>query len=224
MDIKKYAIIVAGGSGTRVGGALPKQFMLLKGKPVLYYSIHTFLQTFPDCEIILVLPEEHIGKGQEIIDAYFSDNKIKITIGGRTRFHSTQCGLALVETEDCIVFVHDAARPLVSSKVLKTCLLGAMETGSAIPVMDCTDSMRIVTEAGNEAFDRTKLKVVQTPQTFHGKIILSSFFNIDYKDWFTDEASVVEAFGLKLTLVEGDAKNFKITNPADFIVAEAMME
>ena len=112
--MNKYAVIVAGGNGSRMNSNTPKQFMLLKGKPVLYYAINTFLQTYSDCKIILVLAEEHIGMGQEIIDAFFDYDRIQITVGGRTRFHSVQNGLAKIEENDCIIFVHDAVRPLLS--------------------------------------------------------------------------------------------------------------
>ena len=219
----KYVIIVAGGNGSRMNSDVPKQFLMLKGKPVLYYSINTFLKTFDDCKIILVLAEEHIGKGQEIVDAFFDYNRIKITKGGRTRFHSVQNGLAQIEHEDCIVFVHDAARPMLSSDLLHRCYDTVMEYGSAIPVVSCKDSVRVITDEGNEAVERSTIKLVQTPQVFHGKILLPAFFNIDFKDKFTDEASVVEAFGLKVSLVEGEESNIKITNPTDLIIVESLL-
>ncbi len=221
--MKKFAIIVAGGNGSRMNSSTPKQFLLLKNKPVLFYAINTFLTTFSDCRIILVLPEEHVGVGQEIIDAFFDYKSIQIVIGGRTRFHSVQNGLALVDEEDSVVFVHDAVRPLVSADLIQKCYDSVLQFGTAIPVVDCKDSMRIVVENGNEAFDRNTIKLVQTPQAFHGKIILPAFFGIDYKDRFTDEASVVEAFGLKVALVEGDDENIKITKSTDLLIAEAIL-
>jgi 2-C-methyl-D-erythritol 4-phosphate cytidylyltransferase len=220
--MKKYVVIVAGGIGNRMNNSIPKQFLLLKGKPVLYYAIHTFLQTFDDCKIILVLPEEHIAAGQEIIDAFFDYTRIRIVVGGRTRFHSVQNGLAQVDDESSIVFVHDAVRPMVSSALIYRCLAAVIELGTAIPVIDCKDSVRVINEDGNEAIERSNVKLVQTPQAFHGKILLPAF-NIDYKDKFTDEASVVEAFGLKVTLVEGEEHNIKITKPADLIIAESIL-
>ncbi len=219
--MKKFAVIVAGGTGTRMNHTTPKQFLLLKGKPVLYYTIHSFLQAYDDLQIILVLPEEHIAAGQEIIDAFFDYSRIQITIGGRTRFHSVQNGLQLVN-EEAIVFVHDAVRCLVSVDLIKRCYEAAMETGSAIPVIDSKDSVRIITEDGNEALERNFIKLVQTPQTFHSKILLPAY-QIDYKDKFTDEATVVEAFGLKVQLVEGEENNFKITRPVDLVMAEHLL-
>jgi 2-C-methyl-D-erythritol 4-phosphate cytidylyltransferase len=220
--MKKYVVIVAGGNGSRMNSPMPKQFLLLKGKPILYYALNTFLQTFDDAKIILVLPEEHIAAGQEIIDAFFDYNRIDIVIGGRTRFHSVQNGLAKVDDEDSIIFVHDAVRPMVSSALLYRCLASAIEYGTAIPVVDCKDSVRIVNEDGNEAIERNYVKLVQTPQVFHGKILLPAF-NIDYKDKFTDEASVVEAFGLKVALVAGEEENIKVTKPSDLLLAETFI-
>jgi len=219
--MKKYAIIVAGGSGSRMNSTVPKQFMLLKGKPVLYYTIDAFLKAYDDCKIILVLPEDHVAAGQEIIDAFFDYSRIQIAIGGRTRFHSVQNGLQLID-EEGIVFVHDAVRCMVSKSLIQRCYEAVLHYGSAVPVIASKDSVRILTNEGNEALDRTFVKLVQTPQTFYSKILLPAF-NIDYKDKFTDEATVVEAFGLKVHLVEGEENNFKITLPVDLELAERLM-
>jgi 2-C-methyl-D-erythritol 4-phosphate cytidylyltransferase len=220
--MKKYAIIVAGGSGTRMGGSVPKQFMLLKDKPVLYYSIKTFLETYIDLQVILVLPVEYTDMGQEIIDAYFDKDRIRITAGGDSRFQSVKNGLSLVE-EDSVVFVHDGVRCLLSSDLIRRCYAMATETGSAVPVVPSKDSIRVLIEDGNEAVDRNTIMLVQTPQVFHSKILIPAF-QIDYKDKFTDEATVVEAFGLKISLVEGDERNIKITKPVDMLVAERLLE
>jgi 2-C-methyl-D-erythritol 4-phosphate cytidylyltransferase len=220
--MKKFVIIVAGGSGSRMKSNIPKQFLLLQGKPVLYYAIDSFLKALDDCKIILVLPEEHIATGQEIIDAFFDYNKISIVIGGRTRFHSVQNGLAQIAEEDSIIFVHDAVRPLVNAQLITRCYESVLENGSAIPVIDCKDSVRLVNEEGNDAVDRSTIKLVQTPQAFHGKILIPAF-KIDYKDKFTDEATVVEAFGLKVSLVDGDDENIKITNPIDLVIADSIL-
>lgn len=219
--MKKYAVIVAGGSGTRMGANLPKQFLLLKDKPVLFYTLNTFLKAYEDLQIILVLPEEHVGAGQEIIDAWFDYRRIQITVGGRTRFHSVQNGLQLV-TEESVVFVHDAVRCLLSTALIHRCFDAATEHGAAIPVIDSKDSVRYVTGDENKALERAQVKLVQTPQTFHSKILLPAFA-IDYKDKFTDEATVVEAYGIKVHLVEGEEQNFKITQPQDLFLAERLL-
>ncbi len=219
--MKKFAIIVAGGSGSRMNSSIPKQFLLLDGKPVLYYSIEAFVKAYDDCNIILVLPEEHIAAGQEIIDAFFDYSRIQITVGGRTRFHSVQNGLQLVN-EESVVFVHDAVRCLLSKNLIHRCYEAVVEYGSAVPSIDPKDSLRMITEDGNEPLDRSKVRIVQTPQAFYSKILVPAF-NIDYKDKFTDEATVVEAFGLKVHLVEGEDTNIKITKPIDLELAEKLL-
>ena len=219
--MKKFAIIVAGGLGTRMGNATPKQFMLLHDKPVLYYTIKTFLEAFNDLHIILVLPEDYTDMGREIIDAYFDYSRIQITAGGETRFHSVMNGLDMVQ-EDAIIFVHDGVRCLLTVDLIHRCYTKALENGSAIPVVPAKDSVRLIEGEVNEAIERNKVVMVQTPQTFHSRI-LQPAFQIDYKERFTDEASVVEEFGLKIELVDGEEQNIKITRPIDLIVAEHIL-
>lgn len=218
----KYALIVAGGNGTRMGSTLPKQFMWLKEKPVLYYTLKAFLEAYNDLQVVLVLPIEYTDMGQEIIDAFFDKDRIRIATGGDTRFQSVKNGLQLIE-EEAIIFVHDGVRCLLSKALIHACYEKAIETGSAIPVIPSKDSVRMVTEDGNDAMDRNKIMLVQTPQTFHSKILLPAF-QIDYKDKFTDEATVVEAYGLKVSLVEGEETNIKITRPVDIVIAEKILE
>jgi len=220
--MNKYAVIVAGGSGSRMNSAVPKQFLLLNNKPVLYYTLQTFLNAYNDLQIVLVLPEEYVATGQEIIDAFFDYKRIKITVGGRTRFHSVQNGLSMVDGEG-IVFVHDAVRCLLSTTLIHRCYEAAVEFGATVPVIDCKDSVRMLTNTSNEALERRNIKLVQTPQAFLSTILLPAF-NIDYKDKFTDEASVVEAFGMKVHLVEGEENNFKITQPSDLVLAEYLLK
>lgn len=222
--MKKYAIIVAGGTGTRMGNSTPKQFLLLNDKPVLFYTIKVFLEAYPDVQIVLVLPEEYTDLGREIIDAYFDYSRIQITAGGETRFHSVKNGLALVEKES-IIFVHDAVRCLATVELIHRCYENALDTGSAVPALRSKDSVRLLNEEenDNEVVDRSKVVFIQTPQTFHSRILLPAF-EIDYKERFTDEATVIEAFGLKISLVEGDENNIKITRPVDMVIAEKILE
>ena len=219
--MNKYAIIVAGGAGIRMGGNLPKQFMLLKDKPVLYYTLKAFIEAYDDLQIILVLPVDYTDMGQEIIDAYFDKDRIKITAGGDTRFQSVKNGLSLIENES-IIFVHDGVRCLISKELIHRCYTQAVETGTAVPAITSKDSIRILREESNEAFDRDRVMLIQTPQTFHSKILLPAF-QVDYKDKFTDEATVVEAFGMKVSLVEGESTNIKITRPVDLLIAERIV-
>jgi 2-C-methyl-D-erythritol 4-phosphate cytidylyltransferase len=219
--MNKYAVIVAAGTGTRMGAARPKQFLLVNDKPVLYYTLQTFLNAFADIQIILVLPVDYTDMGQEIIDAYFDKDNITLTIGGDTRFQSVKNGLQLVEG-DAIIFVHDGVRCLLTENLIHRCYAEAVQSGTAIPVIVSKDSVRIVNEESNDAVDRSKVMLVQTPQTFHSKILLPAF-QIDYKDKFTDEATVVEAYGIKVTLVEGEENNIKITRPIDLLIAERLI-
>ncbi len=221
--MKKYAVIVAGGSGIRMGGNLPKQFMILKGKPLLYYTIKAFLDSYSDLQVILVLPVDYTDLGQEIIDAWFDKTRVQITAGGDTRFQSVKNGLSLIEEEDAIIFVHDGVRCLLSQSLIERCYNLALSTGTAIPAIASKDSIRLVTDEGNEALDRNMVMLVQTPQTFHSKILIPAF-QIDYKDKFTDEATVVEAYGMKVSLVEGEERNIKITRPVDLLLAEQLLE
>jgi len=204
-----------------MGGATPKQFMLVNNKPVLYYTLQTFLHAFADIQIILVLPVDYVSLGQEITDAYFDKEKIRIIAGGDTRFQSVKNGLQLVE-DDSIIFVHDGVRCLLTENLIHRCYASAVETGTAVPVIASKDSVRLVHDDGNDAIDRNKVMLVQTPQTFHSKILLAAF-QIDYKEKFTDEAAVVEAYGLKVSLLEGEEHNIKITRPIDLLIAEKIM-
>ena len=219
--MKKIALIVAGGKGIRMNNAIPKQFLLLKNKPVLYYSIKAFIDAYENIEIILVLPAEHISKGQEIIDGYFDHSRVRITEGGRTRFHSVKNGLALIN-EECIIFVHDGVRCFITTELIRKCYDAAIEMGNAVPAIECRDSLRLLTANGNKIIDRNKVKFMQTPQTFHSKILLPAY-KIDYKDKFTDEASVVEAYGIAINLIEGEKNNIKITTTQDLFIAEYIL-
>ena len=220
--MKKFVVIVAGGSGTRMDSTVPKQFLLLKGKPVLYYTIDAFLKAYHDIQVIVVLPEVHFSTGRKIIETFFDHSNIRLATGGQTRFHSVLNGLKLVE-ENSIVFVHDAVRCIVSRHLIHRCYEAALEFGTAVPVIASRDSLRIITNETNEAIDRDKIKLVQTPQTFNSNILLPAF-NIEYHEKFTDEASVVEAAGLKIHLVEGEENNIKITHPIDLSLAEIIMD
>jgi 2-C-methyl-D-erythritol 4-phosphate cytidylyltransferase len=217
----KYAVIVAGGSGTRMGGGIPKQFLLVNKRPLLYYTLRAFLNAFADIQIILVLPVDYTNMGQEIIDAFFDGDRIRVTAGGNTRFQSVKNGLELIE-RDAIIFVHDGVRCLITENLIHRCYAEAVNSGTAIPVIVSRDSVRIVHEEGSDVIDRNKIMLVQTPQTFHSRILLPAF-QIDYKEKFTDEATVVEAYGISVTLVEGEENNIKITTPIDLLIAEKIL-
>ncbi|MGV3528414.1 MAG: 2-C-methyl-D-erythritol 4-phosphate cytidylyltransferase [Flavisolibacter sp.] len=221
----KYAVIVAAGSGRRMESAVPKQFLMLHEKPVLYYTLKTFLKAFDDLQLILVLPQDYIDLGREIIDAWFDHERIQITAGGETRFDSVKNGLKLVEDES-IVFVHDAVRCLLSVDLIRQCYHHALKMGSAVPVLRSKDSVRLLKEEinDNEVLDRNKVVIVQTPQTFHSKILIPAYEKSEYKEKFTDEATVVESMGIKISLIEGEETNIKITTPFDLLIAEKLLE
>ncbi len=191
--MKKYAIIVAGGSGERMGNLLPKQFLLLHGKPVLVYSVKAFLDAFDDIRVIVVLPEAHVLKGEEMVREFQKDNDIKVTVGGATRFESVKNGLQLVH-DLSIVFVHDAVRCLVSKELIHRCYEQACRQGSAIPAVAPTDSIRLEDGSSYKVIDRNSVRVIQTPQTFQSQILLDAFQQ-PYQPFFTDEATVVETSG-----------------------------
>lgn len=220
--MKKVAVIVAGGSGKRMGNVVPKQFLLLKNKPVLWYTIDTFLRAYNDMQVIIVLPQEHIEKGKQIIGMFPTTRDIRITEGGETRFHSVQQGLQLV-SEESVVFVHDGVRCLISVPLIQRCYNQALEKGSAIPAVAATDSIRIVNGAAHVVENRQHVRIIQTPQTFLSSIILPAFEQ-GYSDAFTDEATVAEANGTTVFLTEGEYDNIKITRPVDLLIAERMIE
>ncbi len=221
--MKKYAVIVAGGNGERMGALVPKQFLLLQQKPLLWHSVHAFLTSIIDIQIILALPEAHIETGRKIIKELNSGNNIDITAGGPTRFHSVQNGLKLIKDESLIA-VHDGVRCLVAPALIQRCFQQAAVLGSAIPAIAATDSIRIVHNDGiaHSVANRNQVMIIQTPQTFLASVLLPAF-DTDYRSEFTDEATVVEASGKNVFLVEGDYENIKITRPADLLIAESIL-
>lgn len=219
--MKKYAVIVAGGNGLRMGADTPKQFLLLKQKPLLWHTLHAFLSAFADLHIILVLPQSHRQEGQKMGNDMDAGTRIVITAGGDTRFHSVQNGLQKV-TEPSVVFVHDGVRCLVTSDLIKRCYDQAIAKGSAIPAVAATDSIRMVTDNSHAVADRNRIRIIQTPQTFLSNILLPAF-DTPYRESFTDEATVVEASGKEVFLIEGEYENIKITRPADLLLAENIL-
>ena len=221
-DIKKYAVIVAGGKGLRMGNALPKQFLPLQGKPVLAHSIIAFSKAVPDIEIILVMPADQLSYGQIILQSLPDPVELTIVAGGATRFESVKNGLNAI-TGNGIVWIHDGARPLISSALINRCYHQALELGSAIPAVPVAESLRKVTDSGSVPVNRDEIRVIQTPQTFQTAQIIEAYSR-PYDPAFTDEATVAEAAGFTVYLIEGDKKNIKITTPEDMIIAGAYMK
>lgn len=218
----KYAVIVAGGKGLRMGNAVPKQFLPLAGKPVLYYTIRAFLDAFEDIKPVLVLPQDQLSYAQIVLQAFPERIDLAIVTGGETRFHSVQNGLKAV-SGNSVIFVHDGVRPLVSPDLIQRCYAQAIVQGSAIPAIPVADSMRIVDGDTSRAVDRQHMRSIQTPQTFRSDVLLPAFEQ-GYHEGFTDEATVVEAYGVAVHLIEGEKGNIKLTTPEDMLVAETILK
>ena len=220
--MKNYAIIVAGGTGSRMKGEIPKQFMLLNGKPVILYSIEAFYSYDPSVQIILVIHPSYLSLWKKLISEFRISIPFKVAEGGQTRFDSVKNGLKLIE-DDGFVAVHDAARPVINAEFLKTLFSAATTHSSAIPVVPLTDTIRIIDGDTSHQQDRTFLRALQTPQVF--KISeLQRAYTQPYQPGFTDDGSVMEAAGFPLHLSEGRPKNIYITHLQDITVAEALIK
>ncbi len=218
-----YAIIVAGGKGERMGKEIPKQFLELSGKPILMHTIEKFTKSFSDIKIILALPENQIDFWEELCFKHqFQAGGIQLTKGGKTRFESVKNALRFI-TEKGIVAIHDGVRPLVSKSTIINCINKAASSGAAIPVTNVVESLRFYSKSDNtsKAVPRSSYKNVQTPQCFSTEIILKAYEQ-PYNENFTDDASVVEALGYSIQLVEGNVENIKITTTTDLALAEIL--
>ena len=215
-------IIVAGGSGLRMGGTLPKQFRMLGAQPVLAATINRFHEALPEAQLIVVLPEVHRAFWENL-RARFEVARHTVVLGGAERFHSVKNGLAAVGFEVELVGVHDAVRPLASAELIRRTAAAATEFGTAVPVVEVIDSYRLLdNEGGSKIFDRRMLRISQTPQFFN-RALLDHAYEAPFTPLFTDDASVVEALGEKIHLVEGERSNLKLTTREDFIIAEALL-
>ncbi|MBL0258693.1 MAG: 2-C-methyl-D-erythritol 4-phosphate cytidylyltransferase [Bacteroidetes bacterium] len=220
--MKRYCVVVAGGTGNRMNSAVPKQFLLLNGKPIVVHTLERLLEFDPQLNLILVLPEKEFNTWKKIRDDFSFTHSVQVIAGGNTRFQSVSNGLSLVP-ENCSVGVHDAARPLLTKELLERCFLGAEKNGNAIPVMPLNDSLREISETGNRQVDRSAFVSVQTPQCFQSTI-LKRAFKQEESTSFTDDATVLEAFGESIHLVEGEKWNLKITHPEDLLIAENTLQ
>lgn len=219
-----YLVVVAGGKGLRMGGDVPKQFQLLGGLPILMHTLNRMSEAAPEATLILVLPEQQQSYWKELCTQYRFAVPHLLANGGETRFHSVQNGLALIPDEaQGVVGVHDGVRPFVSVEVIQRCMQKAGELGAVIPVIPVVDTVRQLTGDGSRTVNREDYKLVQTPQTFRIELIKKAYGQ-PYQPGFTDDASVVEAMGCPVALVEGNRENIKMTTPFDKLVGEMLVQ
>lgn len=221
MKETRSVIIVAGGIGQRMGDKTPKQFLILKGKPLLIHSFEIFKQFDPDIRIILVLPDSQMNYWNNLCVEYNCDIKHELVVGGDERFFSVKNGLQLIENNE-LVAIHDGARPLVGLQTIKNAFETAQSFGTGIPVVEINESVRELTDKGNQIVDRKKLRLIQTPQVFQA-VQIKKAYEQSYQSNFTDDASVYENTGEPIYLSEGNWENIKITRPVDLIFAESIL-
>ena len=214
-----FAVIVAGGSGTRMGGDVPKQFLPVAGLPILMHTLRRFHDYSPALSIILVLPGKDVPYWEELCRTYGFSVPVTVVAGGSTRFQSVRNGLGAIAAEEGLVAIHDGVRPLVPLATIDESFRVAFEKGCAVAAVALKDSIRVVhADGGNQALDRSAYRLVQTPQTFRLPVIRKSFDQPE-QPGFTDDASVAESAGFPVTLIEGSYRNIKITTPEDLLWA-----
>jgi len=213
--MNRYAVIVAAGSGMRMGAPIPKQFLEVGGRPILMHTLNRFVAFDASIRLVVVLHPDYIEFWRSLCEKHDYSVPHSIVSGGSERFFSVQNAIqSLLDTEEAIVGIHDAVRPMVSVATLERCYATVQETGSAVPCISVNDSMRIVDADGNRSINRSSLRIIQTPQCFRLNLLRRSFTQ-EYNTAFTDDASVVEALGESIELVEGNRENIKVTTPED---------
>jgi 2-C-methyl-D-erythritol 4-phosphate cytidylyltransferase len=220
--MNKHALIVAGGSGIRMGQDIPKQFLHLAGKPILMHTIEKFYEYDNEINIVVVLPGSQIIYWENLVDEFSFTIPHKTAIGGTERFYSVKNGLSYISAPS-VVAIHDGVRPLVSIETINRCFEAAMIYGNSVPVVTPSDSLRIVTNKGSKPVNRELIKLIQTPQVFDTNKIQTAY-NQKFNPAFTDDATVLEKTGEKIVLVEGNVQNIKITTPLDLLMAEELMK
>lgn len=220
-DQQKYVIIVAGGSGKRMGSELPKQFIVVAGKPILMHTIHCFHSYDSSMQIILVLPKDQHHYWNELISQYHFTVAHQVVSGGKERFNSVKNGLAVCGNTG-LIGVHDGVRPLVNKGTISSCYESAAINKAVIPCIPANESIRKMENGNNHAVDRTHYFMVQTPQVFKAEL-LHQAYQQEFTPNFTDDASVVEAIGETITMVDGNTENIKITRPVDLKIAELLL-
>ncbi len=222
MESKKFAIIVAGGSGSRMQSETPKQFLMLGNKTILECTIAKFLQSDAELQVVVVIPEAYEEKWNSLSIAM--DNRVSIVFGGKSRYESVTNGLKSISgSNNDLVAIHDGVRPLLSTALINQCYIEAKSQGNAIPSTEVVETLREIDNGNSNWVDRSKYRTIQTPQTFRYEI-LQNAYNQPFSETFTDDASVVEAMGERINLVEGERNNIKITTPEDLHLARILFK
>lgn len=221
--MKQGVIIVAGGTGQRMGGEIPKQYLELDGKPIIIHTLEKFFQFNPQMKVVLVLGAGHLSYWEAISHSHVYGSRVEVAFGGKTRYESVKNGLTFIENE-LIVGIHDAVRPLVSQKALERCYEVAENEDSGIPVLEIDETVRKIGPDGHSThLDRSVLRKVQTPQVFKSEMIKEAYKQ-PFDPSFTDDASVFQSLYGKVTLVRGNQENIKITTPTDLQMALALIQ
>lgn len=224
--MQSYVIIVAGGQGLRMGSSIPKQFLLLKDRPIIFRTIDRFLEAIPDIKVIVVLHPDYVQEWEKLVAKYSLDCDYQVCAGGKERFFSVKNGLDVINEDnpDIIVGIHDAVRPFVSKEVIKNLYSEASKYEAVIPTLSSTETVRFIDSEGkSHTIDRDKVQLVQTPQVFNISLLRKAYRQ-PYSIGFTDDASVVEAYGHDVKLTIGNKENIKITSPVDMKFATIMLE
>lgn len=220
--LREHAIVVAGGKGTRIKSAVPKQFLELQGKPILMHTLQAFLEYSADIHLVLVLPEDDMARWAQLCDQHSFSPHMQLVKGGATRFQSVRNGLDILP-EDGLVAIHDGVRPLISSDIIGASFRLAAAHGTAVAAVRLKESLRVTDQDTTIAVDRSKYRLIQTPQTFGCKLIKDAY-RVQEVPSMTDDASVAEHAGHLISLFEGSYENIKITTPEDLIVAESLLK
>lgn len=217
-NMEEYAVIVAGGKGSRMNQELPKQFIELQGEPILMHTLRQFYRANTAINIVLVLPEVQRVYWQQLVTQHAFDIPHQVVSGGKSRFQSVKNGLTAISSVDGLVAIHDGVRPFISEAIIKKSFAVAKTKGNAVVSMPLKDSIRHLSETGNTAMPRQDFRIIQTPQTFQLALIKAAF-KTEELSTFTDDATVLEHFGHSIELIDGDYRNIKITTPEDLEVA-----
>lgn len=220
---REFALIVAGGKGTRIKSKLPKQYLELHGRPVLLHTLDAFLRYDPHIQMVLVLPKDDFPLWREIATRFNFLHPLTLVPGGDSRFQSVKNGLAAIEADDGVVAIHDGVRPLVSEDIIAASFRLAKVHQSAVAAVRLKESIRMTDQDATQAMDRSRFRIIQTPQTFSLSLIKKAYQQKEDAS-LTDDAGVAEKSGHAISLFEGSYENIKITTSEDLIVAEALLK